>query len=569
MSIPNIFGGSGEYYQAATTATAAAATIEITNLAAHNSKLYASKFYSRLAAGEVRPFLIPQSLLGPFIIPWVYLSIPHGGRGGKGSPSWIYRARWPVAAWMLYLDWKLLTTTSAANEAVGFAAGLVACWGAIWGSAMVLFCDPQREAVRVKRVPRRRRKNNDQKEEKEKEMTKRKKIDESHDPDAYDYVWEPFPQAGSWFDRLGWTAALLLNFRGTGWSWGTESVVPCPPPPPPPPPSPLSSLSSSSSSPESRREKVKMEMIPVSTKAGYKRDLTYSAFFRRRLRDVIWSWLLIDLWTVVMRQDPYYIVGPEASAAHPLPDWLGTLHPAALALVRRVAGISGIAAALFLYTSIYQLLVLSLLGKPGLDVLGAGGELWQYPTLFGAFGSNVCARGLRGFWGGWWHQTFRKGFTAPVAWWYGGERSRTRAAHEMAVAFLLSGAVHACGGISSVMDGTWFWGCVVFFGLQGAGCVIQTWFCQKVKMDRWFGPRWRRAGNLLVVMGWLHLTGWGILDDLSRAGLWTFEPMPVSVMRLLFSVRAAPGDESWWRWGGEYGFSWYSGKHWWESGIRV
>jgi hypothetical protein len=81
-------------------------------------------------------------------------------------------------------------------------------------------------------------------------------------------------------------------------------------------------------------------------------------------------------------------------------------------------------------------------------------------------------------------------------------------------------------------------------------------------------PRWlRRAGNLLFTLAWLHFTGWGLIDDMSRAGIWLFEPVPVSPLRMM--GLGVPG-EKWWRWeGGYYGFGWYKGNTWWESGLRL
>lgn len=38
----------------------------------------------------------------------------------------------------------------------------------------------------------------------------------SQQQEEFEYIWEPYPSAGSFLERLGWTTDLILSFRGAG-----------------------------------------------------------------------------------------------------------------------------------------------------------------------------------------------------------------------------------------------------------------------------------------------------------------------------------------------------------------
>ena len=292
-----------------------------------------------------------------------------------------------------------------------------------------------------------------------------------------------------------------------------------------------------------------------------------------RLFHITWSALVLDLWTLVARRDPYFVPGPPPAPQHPLPAAFAVLPPAALSLFRTACAGGGIIAALFCYFSAYQLLHVLVIapllsrrsGRPP-------PPLWQYPGIFGSFTANVLDRGLAGFWGGWWHQSFRLGFTAPAAWLVrrGYLPPQARAADAL-IAFSLSGLIHAAGARTALPDTTRAWYPVAFFLLNFAGVLAQTALCAVVlgtRLRRDALPRlWRRAGNLLFVLGWLHATRWALIDDMSRAAIWLYEPVPVSPLR--FVGFGAGTDTAWWRWDAEYIPRWYWAEHWWQSGIQL
>ena len=279
------------------------------------------------------------------------------------------------------------------------------------------------------------------------------------------------------------------------------------------------------------------------------------------------GYLVLDICCVIMRQDPYFTYGPSS---HPLPPHLASLGPLTLDTYRGLTAFAGVVAALHTYFSVDRAVRGLLLGP---RLLGTRGELWHYPTIFGAF-ANVADRGLAGFWGGWWHQTFRLGFAAPARWLVRTARLLPAAspAARLAVpttAFLQSAFMHAAGSLCSLPPRTHWWSPPLFFLAQAAGVALQTRLCAALPAAaRGRVPRvGRRAGNLAFVAVWLLATQRLFVDDVSRAGLWLFEPVPVSVVRTL--GWGGPGDAAVWRWDRDNFPRWHSGRHWWESGLRL
>jgi hypothetical protein len=553
------------------------------NFGAYHQQEYREAFRAALATGRVQPFLFPWSFIGSFFLPLLYLSIPHT------QQPWLYRMRWAVAAAVVYLNVRLVQTTSADNEAMAYATGLMGAWGIIWSLRMLIFTRPQWDTARVERRPRTQKANGFKREAEKEGPSTMVPPDESvavslrHN----EYFWQHFPSTAPFLTRLGWTADLLTSFRGAGWNFAIPSI--------PHPPFPKHTASSNK---PGHDEPVRLDLIPLATRAGTARSPTYASFCRSRLTHFALSYLIIDLLTATMRRDPYFVLGPDF-ASHPLhpklPDSYARLPLPGLTipLIRNGAAMVGIIAVLHLYVSVLQLMIVFVL--PGL--LGVRAELWQHPTLFGGLGWDMVDRGLAGFWGGSWHQTFRAGFVAPADWvlsfffprqlhhhhhhhHHDGQQQHhhqhglrhhklLRSVLQLVVAFVLSALLHAAGNYTSVTrDTAVVWTSALFFLLQGVGVLLQSGTCYLLRSWMRRLPRWaRRAGNLVFVLCWLQATGWGLIDDMSRGGVWLFEPVPVSPLRMMgFGM---PG-ENWWRWEGEsYGWRWHRGRHWWESGVRL
>ncbi|KAK4043012.1 membrane bound O-acyl transferase family-domain-containing protein [Parachaetomium inaequale] len=539
------------------------------NLGIYYQQQYQAAFNAALAAGEVKPLVIPWSFVGSFFLPLVYLVIPHTNR------PWLYRMRWAVAAAVVYLNVRLMQTTSAGNEAVAYTTGLVAVWGTIWALRLLIFTRPQWEAARVEWRPRLGGKGLAGGKKKATVMTPPDESVAAALP-HHEYFWQPFPATAPLLTRLGWTADLLTASRGAGWNFAIPSI-----PHPPPPSKRLEG-----------GEPVRLDLIPLTSRAGTARSPTYASFLRSRLVEFTLAYLTIDLLTTTIRRDPYFVLGPDyASQGYALPALYADILPCpgyTVPVLRNVAALAGIIAGLHLYYSVLQLAIVF----PLRGVFGVRAELWQHPALFGGFVPSVLDRGLAGFWGGWWHQTFRAGFVAPASWVLrghshghhhhakvkgeGGKRDSKilQSVVELLLAFSLSGILHAAGSHTSVPRTTRPWTPVTFFLLQAVGIILQTaasaLFSRRIQHTGRKIPQWlRRTTNLLLILLYLHLTAYNLIDDMSRAGIWLFEPVPVSPLRMM--GLGQPGDAGvWWRWGGgEYGLRLYSGVSWWDGGVRL
>ncbi|KAI0135398.1 hypothetical protein F4814DRAFT_20616 [Daldinia grandis] len=370
----------------------------------------------------------------------------------------------------------------------------------------------------------------------------------------FEYYWQEYPANDSFWTRLDWAFDIANSFRMTGWNW----AIPCLPPYDLPPTIngyqlPLSSVG------------------PQRSKQGYTRQLTLkSLFLTRFFQDIVPSYLLVDFCAVYMTADPYFVLGPEYGDLAPLPPHLASLPPIVLSAQRTALSFLGVVSALQLAFA-FGALSLALL-PPLPQILRFRAHPWHLPSATGSF-SQVLDRGLAGFWGSWWHQTFRFGFSAPTRWLetngYVEPGSPAQRVAAFAFAFLQSGFLHASGSYSTVPTRSKWWLPPLFFMFAGVGSTLQTWLARAVfgalicRMPRWL----RRLGNSVFVLGWMWLTSWALIDDFGRCGLWLFEPVPVSVFRWL--GYGPTQDRRVWRYERDFWPKWYWGKHWWDSGLGV
>ena len=189
--------------------------------------------------------------------------------------------------------------------------------------------------------------------------------------------------------------------------------------------------------------------------------------------------------------------------------------------------------------------------------------------MYGSY-SMVLRKGLAGWWGGWWHQTFRFAFEAPTTWalqklgWE--KRSFRGKALSMILAFTLSGSLHACGSYSLWPETNPLRGPFAFFVLQPVGVGLQMGFSTLLKRagvtDR--VPMWvRGVGNFAYVHFWFYHVAPLLTDDFARGGIWLMEPVPVSVLR---GFGLGLEGEGWWCWHWPL-VGWHTGERWWQSGI--
>lgn len=262
------------------------------------------------------------------------------------------------------------------------------------------------------------------------------------------------------------------------------------------------------------------------SKQGYERTLSRRKFVLSRLFfNFIPSYIVVDLCAALMTTDPYFIVGPEHN--HPLPPHLASLHPVLLSLQRTVLAFVGIIIALQ-YAWNAGAIFLALYCPP---ILGFRAHPWHLPSLTGSF-TQVMDRGLSGFWGAWWHQSFRVGFSAPTKWLLrhgylpslgkktdGDGRSTVTVTPLVGaiIAFTQSALIHGAGSYSSVPT-THYWGPPMFFALSCLGTVLQSVFSHQLRRRIKKLPRWvRRVGNLSFLFFWLWATSWTLCKSFSSA----------------------------------------------------
>lgn len=308
---------------------------------------------------------------------------------------------------------------------------------------------------------------------------------------------------------------------------------------------------------------MSLDGMPKVTANGYRRCLSEHEFVRIRAFTAVSCYLVLDFLAVFMVKDPYFIFGPEHP--YPLPSYLQGLSPGVLSAYRQVFGLLGVYCAIDGLFNLHDLIQYYF----GRHLFPRNAELCFHASTFGSF-STVLDRGLSGWWGSWWHQTFRMQFLAPTLFLqrhdYVRKGSVAGALIGALFAFAQSGFLHAMGSATSIPP-TKIWRAPVFFLLQGVGIVLQQSLSLVVK--RCLPPLPKilcRIANLAAALGWLYLTADLFLDDLASCGLWLFEPVPVSPFRALGFGHQ--GDH-WWRWDQEQFPKWYSGLPWWKTGVAI
>ncbi|KAL1888086.1 hypothetical protein Cpir12675_006308 [Ceratocystis pirilliformis] len=307
-------------------------------------------------------------------------------------------------------------------------------------------------------------------------------------------------------------------------------------------------------------EIIDISTIPLVSRSGHTRCKTRADFFRRTLYAAIPGYLMLDLLTILVEMDPFFIAGPRGMYPpfeYP-PAHLSWIPAMLLPAYRALFFLTCILAALhvvFHHLEVVQFFVFSYL-------FPMRAEPWMYSSIFGPV-SSVWETGLSGLWGVFWHQTFRAPFMAPVRyiWGHGKGRFPGKKAALLASAFIGSGLMHAGASFTSTPSTDYFRP-LLFFLAQGVGIGLQKTLCKALRP---LGlPRsLRRIGNLLFVMAWLYGSSPLLGDDFATGGVWLLEPSPYSVLRAM--GYGYPG-ESPWRWDRDHMGSLYVGKHWWEIG---
>lgn len=488
----------------------------------------------------------------------------------------------------------MLTETGSRSPANGFAAGLVAAWGMVWGTTWLIWEKPQWDGKRLRRRKRTKGKTLEGKQngisasnggthgtsgdhDDVNELRKRTgvngttsngemngharvrnggaDIDEARN-DIWEYYWEPFPEKIS--DRIQWIMELLITFRMPGWNY---AVPPLPP---------LSikfkdhegrPIVLQTSKPESSKS-TRNILVPFRTR---------EELARYRLPRFIIGYILLDIVKTTMMHDPYFIFGPTTYALPPYLQDMQDLHPRVIMIFRQLLGGAGIIVAIEL---IFSLPPMATLLFPS-DKLPFTLTPPFHPSTWGS-PNALLDQGLAGLWGTWWHQTFRFGFSAPYDWAVRegliDKKSITSRFFSLISAFAISGFLHASGSFTETAHSQPL-DALKFFMSQMLGIIIQTQTAYILKPQFLKLPSWlRKTGNIAFILLWLHLTSSWLIDDFGRCKIWLFEPILFSPTRGLgFGVEEPAGWNGFFlgrRWE-PIDLRWYKGKHWWESGLAI
>jgi hypothetical protein len=312
-----------------------------------------------------------------------------------------------------------------------------------------------------------------------------------------------------------------------------------------------------------------MESIPRITKSGFQHSISETEFAYTKFKTIMGSYVLLDLTSTLMEKDPYYVIGPDQlHQRHPLPQYLQGLPPWLLLAYREVLSLMACLSHILSGNSLIDLMQYWTLRT----LFPSRSGLWMHASSFGSF-SQVLDRGLSGWWGAFWHQTFRVPFLAPATFLIreGYIEAGTVAADATSifVSFLQSGLLHASGSLSSVAN-TKPWKPLQFFFLQAVGIIVQRSASKLLRQCLPLLPkRVRRVTNLAFTLLWLYLTVTLYFDDVASAGLWTLQPVPVSLFRGL--GLGSPNDR-WWQWDCHNVAWWHSAipaACWWYTGVAV
>jgi len=491
-----------------------------------------------------------------------------------------------------------------------YGAGISSAWGTLWAATLLVFRDAKTEFKRLERrdvvgdgdgsesngdegpstTQHSLRRKADTTDLRKRAQLAQQRDDSKPRPEHHDvkYIWQSYPPpSSSFWHRLCWNADLLTNFRGSGWNWRISGL-------PSLPAHVQQSLSQTSSQPT-------IKDTPISH-LGIRRYDTVPPLLKHNIALLIRHYLTIDLILTLMHHDAYFSTGHHST---PAPSYATTIlapfPPVLLKIYRLLLSMLMVSTCLkfacalgpptfsYLLSATHSPLRHAPSPLHRLAFMRISSSPWLYPDAFGPY-ANVFVLGLRGWWGAWWHQLFRFAFQTAgevAVDGVGVKRESTAGKVVQAfVVFFVSGCVHASGSVilsARREEARPLRGAMMFFVVQHVGVMLEmgvrvVW--RRVVGDGKVrsGPDGRGVGERVVttrVLGavrfvwvhvWFYFTAGLLVDDFARSGIWTFEPIGVSVFRGL--GLGVQGD-GWWCWGGGGPMAWWydGGKRPWLSGF--
>jgi hypothetical protein len=533
---------------------------------------YDNRYHNLIGSGDAQPFLYPWAAVGALL---VLFSLMIDYRVSRTRRLGSYLA---FGTMCCFQTWTLFTN-KARNPAASFGVGILSSFGVLWTAAIMIFNDCQRDFQRVERAEDERFANFGRSEsnghatgvrvngvkdmnggDANSALRQRLSIEKTEDSATKGptqrhgpLIWQSYP-TGPMIERLDWVADAFCSFRGVGWNWQTSGV--------PEAPTWVQKQLEGDYNAAEQAEPVRV------SRTGVRRFSDRQALLKACFKNLAVGYVFLDAVKTLGIHDRYMWYGDMTL---PLPDFLpGIMHKSFFLTksYRLMVCLGAINVALW---AIFKLGPVFFVGILGPKVVGTRGEAWMNPAdMFGDF-NHVLDSGLAGWWGAWWHQTFRVTFQQPGDWLVASlglkQRSITGKLVSTWVAFFLSGVLHASGSYTQLGDTHPFTGPMAFFMLQALGVTVQMTLVQLLKSTgatKQVPKSIRRSANLAITIGWLYFTAPLLVDDFARGGIWLFEPVPISIFR---GLGLGPKGAGWWCWDGLVG--WRSGKSWWDSGIAL
>ncbi|KJX99508.1 hypothetical protein TI39_contig354g00099 [Zymoseptoria brevis] len=528
-------------------------------------KQYYYDLYDELIeSGQFRPFVYPWVALGAITI-LVYLLIDH-----RRSPT-LQALRFPLYGFLCAFSGWCIATNRGRHPAAAYGVGLINAWGTLWCGTIMFFNDCQVDFQRIEHadngvsdssrtnggiLPSRsliKSKSEGQSNETMTEKQESTEVSATPGPSKKrgSLYWQSYP-SGPVLERLEWISDLFCSFRGVGWnikSAGMPSI----------PTWVKAELDGHESKPSDRKA---VDICSAGTRRFSDRDALLRYVFIR----LVIGFFALDAIKTLMHHDPYFWGYMDA----PPPAFLPGMIRSSAVLVkcyRLLLSLAGIHTPLL---EIFRLGPLFFCGVLGPSILGVRGEAWMNPPDFFGNLSTIFNKGLAGFWGEYWHQTFRYSFEAPakrvLEYLKVEKRSSRGRLLSILLAFSLSGCLHACGSHTQLGATRPIAGPFCFFLLQGIGIISQTAISDRLRKVAIFenAPKvTQQSANFAFTVIWLYHTAPLLTDDFAKGGVWLYEPVAFSPLRLI--GLGAKDDRSWDLWFDM--IRWRSGKHFWDTGI--
>ena len=411
------------------------------------------RYAATLAIGEKVPFVYPVATVGAAVGVLFFLIPPTSSLHNRFTRYLTFAF---ILGWHLYIVQACL----GMNPSSGFGAGGISTFGTMWAGVLLVFNDAKTDFKRIQRRP-------------PLSTAKASKVEVTIDSSAFsnrpdemvaselqqEYYWQPYPVA-SMRDRVYWTLDLWTNFRLTGWDHMLKTM-------------PTYPLSIQEQLNRSLKKDSKTFDQPM-TRTGLRRFDNLGPLVRQNAWLFVKGYIILDLLCTLTRHDAYFRGLVDAPPPASLPEFMLAAPGFWVRSYRMIIGM------IFIWLGLRNVLVLAPLCIAGLisdKVIGTWAEPWLYPDHFGKF-TVVLDNGLAGWWGGWWHQSFRCAFLSASNWLTDklgvARRSSYAKIITLLVSFFLSGLMHAGGSMTQPGPTNSLKGPLLFFMLQPLGLAAET-----------------------------------------------------------------------------------------------